>query len=157
MQGLWIVVGILGVWRVTYLLYAEDGPGGMVTRLRRWVGNGLLGKAMDCFDCLSLWVAVPFALLIGDRWLDRALIWPALSAGAMMANRALSRLMRPAAAVSLQDPYLEDPVEEVSDVQLRQGATESGDVEPDRHGPGSPATPARGDAAAADAGVRIPG
>jgi hypothetical protein len=126
MNWFWLVVGILGVWRVTHLLHAEDGPWGAVTKLRRWMGNSILGKAMDCFDCLSLWVAAPFALLIGERWLDRALIWPALSAGAMMANRVLSRVLQPAAAT-----YFEDPVEEVSDVQLRQRADESGDRESD--------------------------
>jgi hypothetical protein len=43
----------------------------------------------------------------------------------------LSGLMQPAAAVYQEDPYREDPAEEVSDVQLRQRADESGDVEPD--------------------------
>ena len=139
MNGLVIVIGILGVWRVTHLLHAEDGPGGVITKLRRRVGNGVLGAAMDCFDCLSVWVAAPFALMIGERWLDRLLVWPALSAGAMMANRVLSRVVQPVAT------YLEDPVDEhgpeeqrpdehpaveVSDVQLRQRPDESRDVEP---------------------------
>jgi hypothetical protein len=140
MNGLAIVIGILGVWRVTHLLHAEDGPGGVITKLRRRVGDGVLGAAMDCFDCLSVWVAAPFALMIGESWLDRLLVWPALSAGAMMANRVLSRVVQPAAASYLEDPVDEHgpeeqrpdehPAVEVSDVQLRQRPDESRDVEP---------------------------
>jgi hypothetical protein len=72
---------------------------------------------MDCFDCVSLWVAMPFAVLTGDGWREMALAWPALSAAAMIVNRGVLRLRPPAAAV-----YTEDTPGEVQDVQLRQGA-----------------------------------
>ena len=116
-----LVLGILGVWRIAHLLHAEDGPGDVVVRLRRALGSSVAGKAMDCLDCLSLWVSMPFAMLIGDGWREIVLAWPALSAAAMIVHRAVNGLRPPAAAV-----YLEDPLLETADVQLRQGARERG-------------------------------
>lgn len=69
----------LAVFRITHLLAAEDGPWDVLLGLRRVLGASVVGQLMDCFNCLSLWVAVPFALLIGDGWRERGLLWPALS------------------------------------------------------------------------------
>ena len=107
------ILGILGVWRLTHLLHAEDGPGQVTVRLRRVAGDGVLGQAMDCFQCLSLWMAAPFAVLIGQGWLERTLLWPALSAGAIVLEVILQRL-KPAGV-----RYFEDETEqEKSHVQL---------------------------------------
>ena len=83
----WLVVGLLGVWRISHLFHAEDGPWDLFARLRRWVGDGILGKLLDCFYCVSLWTAVPFSLLLGATWKERLLLWPALSAGAILLER----------------------------------------------------------------------
>ena len=119
MSGIGLALGILGVWRITHLLHAENGPGDVVVKLRRALGTSVFGRAMDCFDCLSLWVAMPVAALVGHAWPDVALAWPALSAGAMLVNRIVNSLRSPAAAL-----YVEDPPEEAADVQLRQGSHE---------------------------------
>jgi len=87
----WVPIAILGVWRITHLLAAEDGPADVVVRLRRAAGDGFWGQLLDCFYCLSLWVAVPFALVVGHRWLERMLLWLAVSAGAILIERATSR------------------------------------------------------------------
>lgn len=61
------VVCSLAVWRVTHLLVEEDGPGDVVARVRGRLGARALGRLMDCFFCLSIWVALPFAVwLAGD-------------------------------------------------------------------------------------------
>jgi hypothetical protein len=86
-----LLLGVLGVWRITHPLQAEDGPWDVVVRLRALAGAGLAGRVMDCFYCLSLWIALPFALLIGvlgAGWLEQLLLWPALSAGAILLERA---------------------------------------------------------------------
>ncbi len=85
------VLGVLGTWRVTHLLQAEDGPFDLVVRLRAWVGDGVVGRALDCFSCLSLWVATPFAFGIGSRWTERGLLVLAFSGGAILLDRATIR------------------------------------------------------------------
>jgi hypothetical protein len=89
-----LVLGVLVVWRVTHLLFAEDGPWDVVVRLRRPAGAGFWGKSLDCFFCLSLWIAAPLALLLGGGWTERLLLWPALSAGAILLE--LTETRRPA-------------------------------------------------------------
>jgi hypothetical protein len=91
MQFYWLAVAGLGVWRITHLLQAEDGPGDLVVLLRREAGSGFWGSLLDCFYCLSAWVAAPFALLVGQTWAERLLLWPALSAFAILLERVTTR------------------------------------------------------------------
>src|SRR5262249_46212596 len=76
-----LLLGVLVVWRVTHLVNAEDGPGDVIVRIRRAVGDGFIGRLLDCFYCASLWIALPVALVVGETAIERALLWPALSAG----------------------------------------------------------------------------
>lgn len=87
MKFYWLVLGILSVWRVTHLLNAEDGPWNLVTRLRQRAGSGFWANLLDCFYCLSFWIAAPLAYLIGGGWFERVLLWLALSAGAILLER----------------------------------------------------------------------
>ena len=82
-----LLLAVLGVWRITHLLSREDGPGQVLVRLRRLAGAGFWGELLDCFYCLSLWVALPFAALLGGGWKDYALLWPALSGAAILLER----------------------------------------------------------------------
>ena len=82
-----LVLAALCVWRITHLLQAEDGPWDLVVRLRRAAGDGFFGKLLDCFSCLSLWTSVPFAWGFGESWRERLLLWPALSATAILLER----------------------------------------------------------------------
>jgi hypothetical protein len=101
------MLGLLTVWRITHLLHAEDGLWDIVVYLRRKAGNGFWGKLLDCFYCLSLWVAAPLALLLGRTWWERALLWPSLSAGASLLEQATNPNLRITPAA-----YAEDPQEE---------------------------------------------
>jgi hypothetical protein len=83
-----LALAILAVWRITHLLNAEDGPGKLLARLRTLAGSGFWGEVLDCFYCLSLWVAAPFALILGGEWSERLLLWPALSGAAILLERA---------------------------------------------------------------------
>jgi hypothetical protein len=115
----WCVLVVLCVWRITHLLSSEDGPFDAVARLRRQF-HGLWRAAVDCFYCLSLWIALPFALLLGDGWLERLLLWPALSASAILLERLTTQLHgstdEKRAAIYFEDPHER---EERSDVMLR--------------------------------------
>ncbi len=85
------LLGSLAVWRATHLLHAEDGPWDAVVRLRRIAGDGFWGQLLDCFYCLSMWVAAPLAFFLGEKLGERILLWPALSAGAILLERATER------------------------------------------------------------------
>lgn len=112
MRVYWFTLSVLCVWRVTHLLQAEDGPADLLVRLRRMAGSGFAGKLLDCFYCLSLWVAAPLAYWVPETRLERLLWWPALSAGAILLERVTS--LRNGDAPAL---YFED--EEKPDVLLR--------------------------------------
>ena len=96
------LLGLLAVWRLTHLLQAEDGPFDVLLRIREWAGEGVLGRLLDCFYCLSLWVALPVAWLISRPDRTLALTWLALSGGAILAER----LTAPRDTVPL--PYFEE-------------------------------------------------
>ena len=104
----WLIVGVLSVWRVTHLLYGEDGPGDVFVRLRRLAGQSFLGEVLDCFYCLSVWIAVPFALLLGESWKERGLLVLALSAGAIMLERLTAPEQRVPVAQFVEDQEVRD-------------------------------------------------
>jgi hypothetical protein len=112
----WLILGILGVWRVTHLLRAEDGPWDLMARIRRLASDGFWGGLIDCFYCLSLWIAVPFAWFLGANLKEQFLLWLALSGGAIL----LERLTTPPPAASA--PYWK---EEDPDVMLRKEENDS--------------------------------
>ncbi|MEO8131915.1 MAG: DUF1360 domain-containing protein, partial [Bryobacteraceae bacterium] len=81
----WFLICVLSVWRITHLLSTEDGPFKCIYKLRRFIHAGpvpvsalpmgraarmraVLAELLDCFYCLSLWIAAPFALLLGRGW-----------------------------------------------------------------------------------------
>jgi hypothetical protein len=113
-----LILGLLTVWRITHLLQAEDGPWDIVVRLRRAAGDGFWGKLLDCFYCLSLWMAAPLALLLGRTWWERVLLWPSLSAGASLLEQATNPTLRIAPA-----PFAEDPAKENHHGMLRTKET----------------------------------
>lgn len=90
------LLGSLAVWRITHLLGIEDGPGEILERMRRRLGRGLLRGLFDCFYCLSLWVAFAFVFAFGETWQTRLLLWPALSAAAILLERVTTRGQRAA-------------------------------------------------------------
>ena|SRR5215467_2817043 len=87
MELLRLLVSALAVWRVTHLLTEEDGPWDCTIRLRRRVHSVVFGGLLDCFYCLSIWVAVPFVLWISASWLERLILWPATSGAAILLER----------------------------------------------------------------------
>ena len=101
------VLGMLTVWRITHLFQAEDGPWNIMVRLRRFAGESLWGDLLDCFFCLSLWLAAPLAVILGQNWWERALLWPSLSAGASLLEKATNPVLRVPTA-----PFVEHPGEE---------------------------------------------
>lgn len=90
----WFALATLAVWRLTHALVAEDGPAGVLVSLRRALGTGWLGSLLDCFYCLSLWVAAPFAVAVGATLAEGILTWLALSGAACLLERATAPTTR---------------------------------------------------------------
>lgn len=82
-----LVLAVLMTWRVTHLVAKEDGPWDIIVRVRRRAGDGLMGSLMDCFHCLSMWVAAPSALFVSRRPIEWLFSWLALSGGACLLER----------------------------------------------------------------------
>jgi hypothetical protein len=110
MQFYWFLLGTFTVWRITHLLGFEDGPAGILERMRGMLGRGIARKMFACFYCLSLWVALFVALFLGETRRTKLLLWPALSGAAIWLERTAGNEQH-------SDPiakavYYEDPQEE---------------------------------------------
>jgi hypothetical protein len=87
--GFWarLVLAVLASWRVTHLLASEDGPADLIVRFRKLLGQSIAGKLMDCFYCLSLWIAAPAALFVSRRPLEWIFCWLGISGAACLLER----------------------------------------------------------------------
>lgn len=93
-------LAILATWRVTHLLAEEDGPFDSVLKLRAKLGTSTAGKLMDCFQCLSLWIAAPFVILVTHSIGMSVPVWLAISGAACL----FERLGREPAELQLRAP-----------------------------------------------------
>ena len=119
------VLAILATWRVTHLLAREDGPADIIVRFRGRLGGGFFGKLMDCFYCLSLWIAAPMAFYVSRAPLDWLFVWLALSGAACV----LERLGR--------EPVITEPISQLTEgentdvLRTKAGDAHAGRSEPD--------------------------
>ena len=104
----WLILGILGVWRVTHLLAAEDGPWDAIARLRHLLGRSMWGRLLDCFYCLSLWIAALFAWTLGATLKESLLLWLAMSGAAILLER-VTKSRAPREPLELFEPL--EPLE----------------------------------------------
>lgn len=84
----WFILSALAVWRLTHLLGKEDGPLDIIFLMRKKAGAGFFGSLLDCFYCLSIWIAFPFACYIAEGWIAIAITWLALSGTACLLEQA---------------------------------------------------------------------
>jgi hypothetical protein len=122
MSFYWLLLGVLCVWRITHLLNVEDGPWDLFFRFRKIVGNGFWGKLLDCFYCLSVWVALPFAIWLGSEWKESLLLVFAFSAGAILLERITCR---PKASQYFEDKEVPNDV-----LRREEGAIPAGNERP---------------------------
>ena len=122
MRFYWLILGVLAVWRVTHALNAEDGPGDLFVKLRRFAGHGFFGTLLDCFYCLSLWTAAPIAYWLGEDWKERLFLWLALSGGAILIERSTAGTSETAGRNA---EYFEVTEEEADELLRRQATTGS--------------------------------
>lgn len=103
MNILYLVLSVFAVWRLTHLFGKEDGPFDVIFLLRQKAGNSVIGKLMDCFYCLSIWISLPFGLWLGRNWIEKVLVWLALSGAAALLEQATAKKDRPHAPEYLED------------------------------------------------------
>ncbi len=110
------VLAVFATWRITHLIAREDGPADIIARLRMHLGNGFAGKLMDCFYCLSIWVAAPLTLLVCSKPIDLLLTWLALSGAACLLERIG------------QEPVVIQPISNITEEHLNntKGETNNG-------------------------------
>jgi Na+/pantothenate symporter len=86
------ILSVLAVWRISHLLACEDGPFDLVFKLRKIAGQGFFGNLLDCFYCLSLWIAIPFAILLSPDWTTGCVAWLALAGAAALLFKVTDRM-----------------------------------------------------------------
>lgn len=91
MNILYLVLSVFAVWRLTHLFNKEDGPFDIIFLLRKKAGENFFGKLMDCFYCLSIWMALPFGIWLGQTWIEKILVWLALSGAACLLEQATTK------------------------------------------------------------------
>lgn len=85
------LISVLSVWRVTHLIQAEDGPFDVIYKLRKLAGKSFFGSLMDCFFCLSIWVALPVGIYFGSNWIERILLGLSFSASAIFLEQIIMK------------------------------------------------------------------
>ena len=83
----WFLTGSLVVWRLTHLISKEDGPFDIVFKLRKKAGAGFFGSLLDCFYCLSIWMAVPVAVWLGNNYKEVFFLWLGFSGAACVIEK----------------------------------------------------------------------
>lgn len=125
------VLAVLATWRVTHLLAAEDGPGDIVIRFRALLGQSLAGRLMDCFYCLSIWIAAPAALFVTRHWLDWIMVWLAISGAACL----LERIGQQSAISQSNDQLTHGGNQSVLRTETNGSQEQPGQYEPDHDEP----------------------
>ena len=87
----WFILSVLAVWRLTHLLGKEDGPFNIIFLMRKKAGAGFFGSLLDCFYCLSIWIALPFGIWIGEGWIEKIITWLAVSGAACLLEQATAK------------------------------------------------------------------
>lgn len=124
--GLRLLIAVLATWRVTHLLANEDGPADVIVKLRKLLGKSMAGQLMDCFNCLSLWIAALAALFVAHAPAQWLMSWLAISGGACL----LERLGRDPVVIQPQPDVSEGDLDDVLWTEPRRSESDSdGDVE----------------------------
>ena len=89
------VIGILAVWRITHLISKEDGPFNVVYNIRKQIGQGFWGHLLDCFYCLSIWIAIPFGVWVGNNIIEKITCCVALSGAACIIEKLTDKKNEP--------------------------------------------------------------
>ncbi len=97
-EALTFIVLALATWRVSNLLMFEDGPFGIISKLRTVLGvkeaydpskiwTGFISELFSCMYCFSIWVGLTLALSTGHT----VIAGLGLSTAAILIEKFLSK------------------------------------------------------------------
>jgi hypothetical protein len=86
----WVPLCIAATWRLSSLLCYEEGPFGLLTRVRRALFWLRLGSLVECFHCASLWVSGAVVLMVFAPSYQSVLVILAVAGGASFAEIAVA-------------------------------------------------------------------
>lgn len=84
------IVLTLAVYRVAYLITREDGPLDLFAKLRGWLDprqQTWIGRGLNCILCVSFWIGLLGALLVGASWLE----WLAVCGAIVLWREVIAR------------------------------------------------------------------
>jgi hypothetical protein len=79
------VQAILATYFITLLTSQYDGPFNIIVRFRDLMPDSIQ-EVLECFVCLSTYVAIPFAFAVADGWYI-LLAYPAIAGGAIAVHK----------------------------------------------------------------------
>jgi hypothetical protein len=87
--GFWGRFGlaVLAGWRISHLLAREDGPGAVMVRLRGVLARIGAQHWLDCFGCVSLWVAGLVAVWVVGWRAGWGVVWLAVAGAILLVDR----------------------------------------------------------------------
>jgi|CZKF01.1.fsa_nt_gi hypothetical protein len=97
----------LAIWRIAHLLARENGPWGLIARLRATLGSGVVGRLMDCFYSLSFLLSLSPAIWMSISRIGFLVQWLALSAVACLLESAMQGWQRNRRVIPISTSYLD--------------------------------------------------
>jgi len=88
-KALSFILFTLAIWRITHMLQTENGPFAIFGLLQSKVGklksrNGGIKEMFFCFSCLSIWISIPFAIVMSGSMIEVVIYTLALSSSAIL-------------------------------------------------------------------------
>ena len=82
-----IILGILGVYRFSFMLAQEDGPFDIFSKLRGYIGQKTwYGRGMHCTLCISFWVSLLCAVFVAEG-VTIVTYWFGIAGGVLVLHR----------------------------------------------------------------------
>lgn len=84
------LLATLAAYRVSYAIAREEGPIGMFAFVRGRIDPNQktwLGRGLNCVLCVSFWVTLIIALLLGATWLE----WLAMAGAIVLWREATTK------------------------------------------------------------------
>lgn len=90
--GLLVLLAVLAAYRIARMIAMEDGPFDAFSRLQERAGGNKtwVGRGLACPLCVSFWVALAAAGLVGAQdWRGFVLLWGGIAGGAVLLHKVV--------------------------------------------------------------------